>query len=185
MIKIIITTVVSLFLASSAAAQLYKNKVDECNISFFSKTPLEDIDAVSKKATVVLKTTTNDVQVGVPMISFKFPKPLMEEHFNENYVETEKYPVCTFKGKILDEIDFKKDGEYNVKVSGIMDLHGVQNQIETPGIIIIKGNEITINATFKIKMADYKIKVPKLYIKNIAEEVEVKVLAVLDPFTKK
>lgn len=179
---------VTLFLAClitiSLHAQLYKNKAEQGVISFYSQTPLEDIDATSKKATVVLKTTTNDIQIGVPMISFKFKKPLMEEHFNENYVETEKYPTCTFKGKIIEAVDFSKDGEYNVNVKGIMDLHGVQKEIEAPGVIIIKGKEITVSSSFKIRVADYNIKVPSLYVKNIAEVVDVKVNSVLEPYVK-
>ena len=178
------TLFLTCIIAFNLKAQLYKNKVEQGIISFYSKTPLEDIDAISKKATVVLKTSTNDIQVGVPLISFKFKKPLMEEHFNENYVESEKYPTCTFKGKIIESIDFSNDGEYNVTVKGIMDLHGVQKEIVTPGIIVVKGKEISLSSTFKIKVADYNIKVPTLYIKNIAEVVDVKVNSVLEPFVK-
>lgn len=168
----------------TAHAQLYKNKADATSISFFSKTPLEDIDAVNKKATIVLKTTTNDIQFGVTMLGFKFPKPLMEEHFNENYVESSKYPTCIFRGKINETVDYTKDGDYKVTVKGTLDLHGVSKEIEVPGTITVKGNTIIINAAFKIKMADYKIKVPSMYVQNIAEEVDVKVNATLEPFTK-
>ncbi len=170
---------------AKANAQLYKNKADATTISFFSKAPLEDIDATNKKATVVLKTTTNEIQFGVAMLSFKFPKPLMEEHFNENYVESEKYPTCTFKGKINESIDFKKDGENKITVKGTMDLHGVAKEIEIPGTLTVKGDNIAVNATFKIKVADYKIKVPSMYVQNIAEEVDVKVIATLEPYIKK
>jgi len=168
----------------TANAQLYKNKPDATSISFFSKAPLEDIDAVNKKATVVLKTTTNDIQFGVTMLGFKFPKPLMEEHFNENYVESSKYPTCIFRGKIAETIDYTKDGEYKVTVKGNLDLHGVVKEVTVPGTLIIKGNTITVNAAFKLKMTDYKIKVPSMYVQNIAEEVDVKVNVTLEPFTK-
>lgn len=170
---------------TTASAQLYKNKAEAGIISFFSKAPLEDIDATNKKATIVLKTTTNEIQFGVAMLSFKFPKPLMEEHFNENYVESEKYPTATFKGKINETIDYSKEGEHKVTVKGTMDLHGVAKEIEVPGTLSIKGGNIVINANFKIKVADYKIKVPSMYVQNIAEEVDVKVNGTLEPFTKK
>ncbi|MES2132432.1 MAG: YceI family protein [Bacteroidota bacterium] len=170
---------------TTANAQLYKNKAEAGIISFFSKAPLEDIDATNKKATIVLKTTTNEIQFGVAMLSFKFPKPLMEEHFNENYVESEKYPTATFKGKISETIDYTKDGEYKVTVKGTMDMHGVAKEIEVPGTLSIKGTNIMINANFKIKVADYKIKVPSMYVQNIAEEVDVKVIGTLEPFTIK
>ncbi|MBC7694469.1 MAG: YceI family protein [Burkholderiales bacterium] len=183
--NLMITTLLVILLTVSANAQLFRGKPDASSISFFSKSPLEDIDATNKKAVIVLKTTTNDIQFGVPMISFKFRKPLMEEHFNENYVESTKFPTCTFKGKINETIDYTKDGEHKVTSKGTMNLHGVSKEVEADGTIAIKGNEITIVSTFKIKVADYGIKVPSLYVKNIGEVVDVKVNAVLIPFEKK
>lgn len=185
MIKSVITFLCVVALTINANAQLYKGKTDASSISFFSKSPLEDIDATNKKVSVVLRTTTNDLQFAVPMISFKFPKPLMEEHFNENYVESTKFPTCTFKGKIVETIDFTKDGEHKVNVKGSLELHGVTKDIEVTGTITIKGTEVHVVSTFKIKVADYNIKVPSLYVQNIAEVVDVKVNAVLEPFTKK
>ena len=185
MIRSIFTALFVAALTMSANAQFYKGKPDASTISFFSKSPLEDIDATNKKATVVIKTTTNDIQFGVPMLGFKFAKPLMEEHFNENYVESTKYPTCTFKGKIVETVDYTKEGEHKVTAKGILDLHGVQKEIEVPGTITVKGNEFLISANFKIKVAEYNIKVPSLYVQNIAEVVDVKVNAALEPFTKK
>lgn len=183
--NIIITSFLVIAISFIANAQLYRGKQDASSISFFSKSPLEDIEATNKKAVIVLKTTTNDIQFGVPMISFKFPKPLMEEHFNENYVESTKFPTCTFKGKINETIDFTKDGEHKVTSKGTMNLHGVSKEVEASGTLTIKGKEITITSSFKIKVADYGIKVPSLYVQNIAEVVDVKVNAVLEPFEKK
>jgi polyisoprenoid-binding protein YceI len=160
-------------------------KPDGSTISFFSKSPIEDITATNKKTTIVLKTTTNDIQFGVPMISFKFRKPLMEEHFNENYVESDKYPICTFKGKINEQIDYTKDGEHKVSAKGTLNLHGVTKEIEATGTLTIKGNELSITSTFKIRVADYNIKVPSLYVRNVAEVVDVTVNATLEPFEKK
>ncbi len=185
MIKLFSTALLLVAATISANAQLYKGNTDASTISFFSKSPLEDIDATNKSVIVMLKTTTNDIQFGVPMIGFKFAKPLMEEHFNENYVESTKYPKCTFKGKINETIDYTKDGEYKVTAKGTMDLHGVQKEIEAPGTITIKGNQILLSANFKIKVADYNIKVPSLYVQNIAEVVDVKVNSTLEPYTKK
>lgn len=170
---------------SALQAQLYRNKADAGIITFFSKSPLENIEASNRKVTIVLKTTTNDIQFGVTMLSFKFASSLMEEHFNENYVESDKYPTCTFRGKINETVDYTKDGEYKVTVKGTLDLHGVTKEIEVPGTITVKGNTITVNSKFNIKIADYKIKVPSMYVQNIAEEVEVTVNGSLEPFAKK
>lgn len=182
----LITVLLLIFTSITIAkAQLYTGRSEASTISFFSKSPLEDIYAINKKTTIVLKTTTNDIQFGVPMISFKFRKSLMEEHFNENYAESAKYPICTFKGKINEQIDYTKDGEYKVSAKGTLNLHGVTKELESPGTLTIKGNEIVITTTFKIKVADYNIKVPSLYVRNIAEVVDVTVNAILVPFEKK
>lgn len=183
--KIVFTTLCLAILTTSIKAQIFKGKPDATSISFYSKSPLEDIDATSKKVTVVIKTTTNDIQFAVPMISFKFPQALMEEHFNENYVESTKFPTCIFKGKIIEQIDFSKDGEHKVTVKGTLDLHGVTKEIEATGTITVKGQELIVSSAFKIKIADYNIKVPSLYVQNIAEIVDIKVNATLEPFVKK
>lgn len=185
MAKLIILFMFVFLTSIISKAQLYKGKEDASIISFFSKAPLEDISATNKKVSVVLKTTTNDIQFGVPMVSFKFKKPLMEEHFNENYVESEKYPTSIFKGKINEQIDYTKDGEYKVSVKGILSLHGVSKEMDATGTLTIKGNEILIISTFKIRVADYNIKVPSLYVQNIAEVVDVTVNATLEPLEKK
>lgn len=166
-------------------AQIYKVKPEGSTITFFSKSPIEDITATNKKATFVINTNTNDIQVGITMVYFKFPKALMEEHFNENYVESNKYPTCIFKGKITESIDYAKDGEHKVNVKGTLNLHGVTKEIDLQGMISIKANEISLNTDFKIRLADYNIKVPSLYVQNIAEVVDVKTTAILEPFIKK
>lgn len=183
--KLIITTVVLFGAIVSLPAQIYKSKADGSSVTFFSKSPLEDITAVNKKSTFVINTATNDIQAGITMISFKFKSPLMEEHFNENYVESDKYPTSVFKGKIVESIDYTKDGENKVTVKGTLNLHGVTKDVEMQGTLTKKGNEISIASDFKIKIADYKIKVPSLYVQNIAEVVDVKVTATLEPFAKK
>lgn len=181
-----ISLLLFIFTTSIAAkAQLYSGKKDGSSISFFSKAPLEDISATNKNTTIVLNSSTNDIQFSVPMISFKFRKALMEEHFNEKYVESPKYPTCVFKGKINEKIDYTKDGEHKVSAKGTLNLHGVTKEIEATGTLTIKGNDLHINSTFQIKIADYDIKVPSLLAQNIAEVVDVTVNVVLEPFEKK
>jgi polyisoprenoid-binding protein YceI len=183
--RLLVTGLFFIGALTGVKAQIYKNKADGGIISFFSKAPLEDIEATNKKVTMVLKTTTGEVQFGATMLNFKFPKPLMEEHFNENYVESDKFPICTYKGKINETIDYTKDGEHKVTVKGTMDLHGVAKEVEIPGTLTVKGGLILLNAKFKIKVADYKVKVPSMYVQNIAEEVEVTVNGTLEPYVKK
>ena len=109
----------------------------------------------------------------------------MEEHFNENYLESQKYPNAVFKGKINEKIDYTQDGEHKVTVTGKMEIHGVTKDETYEGTLTKKGNEIIIKCKFKIRVADYKIEVPSLYVKNIAEVVDIDVSTILEPFQKK
>lgn len=179
-------------------AQIYKAKDGTTQISFYSKAPLEDIEAMNKGAIIVLNSTTNDIQIRVSIQNFKFKNSLMEEHFNENYMETDKkgpddangsptYPNrnAVFKGKINEKIDYSQDGEHKVTVTGKMELHGVTRDVTLDGTLKKSGAELVIATKFKIKVADYNIKVPSMYVKNIAEVVDVTVNSTLEPFQKK
>ncbi|MBA3665879.1 MAG: YceI family protein [Bacteroidetes bacterium] len=180
-----ILSVLAVFFFLSGSAQIYKAKDGGTIISFYSKSPLEDIDATNKGAIVVMNTNTSDLQVRVTIQNFKFKNALMEEHFNENYLESQKFPNAVFKGKINEKIDYTKDGDHKVTVTGKMEMHGVTKEETYEGTLSKKGNEITIKCKFKIKVADYGIKVPSLYVKNIAEVVDIDVHTVLEPFVKK
>ncbi|MDO9000408.1 YceI family protein [Sediminibacterium sp.] len=177
--------VAALFLSLSGFSQIFKAKDGTTLIHFYSKSPLEDIDASNKGAIIVLNTTSGDIQVRVTIQNFKFKNGLMEEHFNENYLESTKFPNCVFKGKINEKVDFTKDGENKVSVTGKMELHGVTKEVTLDGMLTKKGSEIIIDTKFQIKVADYDIKVPSLYVKNIAEIVDVTLTSTLEPFVKK
>ncbi len=166
-------------------SQIFKAKDGATLIHFYSKSPLEDIEANNKNAVIVLNTATGDIQVRVTIQAFKFKNGLMEEHFNENYLESTKYPNSVFKGKINEKIDFSTDGQNKVTVSGKMEMHGVTRDVELDGLLTKKGNEIYIDSKFKLKVADYGIKVPSLYIKNIAEVIDISVVSTLEPYIKK
>ena len=111
------------------------------------------------------------------MRSFNFRKALMEEHFNENYIESDKYPKATFKGKVvnIEELDLKKNGTYSLNVTGDITLHGVTKPVQTKAECVVDGGKITAKTVFPLKVKDFGIKVPRLVINNIAEEVEVTV----------
>lgn len=158
---------------------------DSCKISFFSETPVENIDATNKAAKPILNTATGDIQVKIVNTAFVFPKPLMQEHFNENYMESEKYPNTVFKGKINEKIDYTKDGVNNVTVTGKLDMHGVTKEITIKGTVTVKGAVLLLNTSFMIHIADYNIKIPSLVVKNIAEDVTVKLNATMKPYVKK
>lgn len=152
------------------------------SVSFFSKAPLENISAESAQLMSVLNQNTGELQFSVLIKSFHFKKSLMETHFNENYLESDRFPKATFKGKITDmaSVDFTKDGTYAVTVSGDLNIHGITNKISTTGTIIIKSGSISAAATFKVKPAEYRISIPNLVKDNIAEIIDVKVSCLYD-----
>ena len=176
--------VFALITFSGAQAQdIYKGT--ESFVSFFSSAPLEDIEAKNTKSvTTVLRLSDNKFQAEIKNKDFVFEKSLMQEHFNEKYMESDKYPVAKFSGVIQEKIDYKKEGVYSATVKGQMTMHGVTKDVEVKGKITVKGSSITIDAKFKIRVDDYKIPVPTLYIKNIAEIVDVTLKSTLKPFSK-
>lgn len=176
----------------SSYAQIYTAKTGATAISFYSEAPMENIEALNKGAIIVLKASTNEIQIRVTMQNFKFKNALMEEHFNENYMETEKkvngaYPNrnAEFKGKINEPVDYTKDGETKVTITGKLTMHGVTKDVTLNGTVTKKGNDVIIYSKFKVKVADYNIKVPSMYVKNIAEEVDITVNSTLEPLQKK
>lgn len=142
--------------------------------SFFSETPLENISAENKSTLVALNTTTKEVAVRIQNVAFKFPNKLMEEHFNENYMESEKYPLSVFKGKIVENIDLQKQGTYQVSVKGILDMHGVKQERIIKAQIIVGSESINVTSDFNIKLVDHKIDIPKLVFEKIAESIAIK-----------
>ena len=121
----------------------------------------------------------------VKIDKFVFKNSLMQEHFNENYMETTKYPNGEFKGKINEKLDWTKDGVYKVTVTGKLTMHGVEKDRTIPGTITIAGQNISIDSKFDVPLKDHNIEVPKLVIKNIAEIISVKVNGNYQPYKKK
>ncbi|MEH6305871.1 YceI family protein [Olivibacter sp. CPCC 100613] len=151
-----------------------------CNgatISFFSSTPVEDIEGISKNGLSALDVNTGDIVFKVKNTSFQFKKKLMQEHFNENYMESEQYPFSEFKGKINDPDKLKDNGSYQCIVRGTLTVHGVAKSYTAPVKITVNNGAITAACTFKVKTADHGIEVPTIVIKNIAETLDVKVAA--------
>lgn len=153
------------------------------NISFFSKTDLEDIDAHNRSVTCVLDTKTGNVQFSVLMKGFEFKKALMQEHFNEDYIESDKYPKAEFKGQVLnnDNIDYSKEATQQVKVKGQLSMHGQTNEIEVDGAIAVKDGKLSITSEFPVTIADYKIQVAAFAKNKVAKTVSVKVSCLLEP----
>ncbi|MEO7444154.1 MAG: YceI family protein [Ferruginibacter sp.] len=178
--KLVLFSLTCIIAITTASAQKVYTK--NGNISFFSKTIMENISADNSQVMSVLDKNTGDLQFSVLIRSFHFKKALMEEHFNENYMESDKFPKALFKGQVddLKNIDFTKDGVYKIKVKGQMTLHGVTDDVKTEGNITVKSGMVTGSAMFKIKLEDYKISVPSVVKNNISEVIDITVNCVYD-----
>jgi hypothetical protein len=169
MVRLIIS-IFFIILSFTVNAQQYLTKSAE--ISFFSEAPIEDISAKNNKVSAVYDSETKQLVFQLNILDFIFPKPLMQEHFNENYLESDRFPKASFSGNI---------GKLN-KVSiatGTLKIHGESNEVDVKGSLVKSDDSVTIDATFTIQLKDYKIKIPKIVMYNIAEEIEVTVKAKL------
>lgn len=169
--KLLNVVLLMLSISGSAMAQKYVTKTGA--VSFFSKTPAEDISAVNKNVTAILSSGDKKIASLIIMRNFKFERPLMEEHFNENYLETSKYPKSTFLGSYAGDVDFSKNGTYPIQVSGTLILHGVTKQVSFPATITVNGDNVTADGKTQIALADYKVEIPKLVFYKIAEKIDI------------
>jgi hypothetical protein len=150
-------------------------------ISFYSKATLENIEAHNRSVTCVLDSKTGAIQFSALVKGFEFEKALMQQHFNENYLESTKHPRAEFKGQIANngDINYAQDGTYNAKVKGKLTIHGETQDVETDGTITVKGGKLQAAGDFNVQLQDYKIKNDKL--NNISNTIRVSVNCSLEP----
>jgi hypothetical protein len=144
-------------------------------IGFYSKTPFEDITAENNQAYAVLDPNSHQIAFAVLMKGFIFPKELMQEHFNENYIESDKYPKATFSGSCSGDMELSKEGIYQVVIKGDLSLHGVTRKIETTAQLEVKKDRILGTSTFNLKPEDFQISIPGIVREKIAREISVKI----------
>jgi polyisoprenoid-binding protein YceI len=171
-------SVVFFIAVTNVMAQKYS--VEQSIVKFHSSAAIEDIEAVNQTATGLLNVSSNEIAFLLPVRNFKFENSLMEEHFNEKYMESEKYPNATFKGK-LEGFSSAISAEQSVKAVGVLSMHGVSRQVSMAGTISRLGDKLIIRSGFLIRLDDYKIKIPQLLWQNIAEEVDVSVEFIFKP----
>jgi len=152
-------------------------------IGFYSHTAIEDIKADNNQVASILDISTGEIVFQLLIKSFHFDKALMEEHFNENYLESEKFPRSTFKGKItnLSSVDFSKTGKYEVTVEGDLNMHDVTNKVTAGGTVEVVTGGINATSKFNLVPEDYNIKIPGLVRANIAKGLEITVIMKYTP----
>ncbi len=153
-------------------AQGYKSVTGE--VAFFSSAPIEDIKADNKEATGLFNVSTGAMAFLVPIKGFRFRKSLMQQHFNERFMESDRYPEATFDGK-LTGYTLSDNGVQNVVAEGNLTIHGISKSIREKGDLTYNAGEITMKAVFPVSLADFDIEIPQVLFYNIAEEVEVTV----------
>lgn len=165
-------------------AQKFFTKAGE--ITFHSDAPMEKIEAVNNTVTSVLDVESGRLQFAALIKAFQFEKALMQEHFNENYMESTKFPKATFSGKISEgTVDPGNDGTYEVTVAGELMIHGITKEVDVPATLTVQGEKIMAVSTFTVAVADYGIEIPSIVAEKIAKIVEVRVKVDLAPLPGK
>ena len=152
-------------------------------IYFNASAKLEKVEATNRSVIAVMDTKTGAVQFAVMLKGFEFEKALMQEHFNENYVESDKYPKSEFTGQIVNnkEINYSKDGVYSAKVTGRLILHGQTKDVSATGKITVKNGKLQLDADFEVLLSDFKIDIPGLVKENISNNTKISVACQLEP----
>jgi len=154
------------------------------SIKFYSDAPIADVSATTQSISGAVNVQTKKVFFKVAITSFHFENAKMEEHFNENYMESGKFPNAQFDGVIVDQIDLSKEGQYTVSVKGNLQIHGVTKEVTIPGSITVKDGKIWAFSKFQVKVADYNITVPSAVSQHIAENVDITVNLTMVPYKK-
>lgn len=158
-----------------ADQQLYACK--NARVSLFSSAPIEDIAATSTTGTSAFNAANGDFAFSVNIVSFQFKKSLMQDHFNSEYLESDKFPKAIFKGKIQQHINTAQNGTYPVTAVGELDVHGVKQNRTLQGSITVNNGAVSVASEFMVKCADHNIQIPKIVFHNIAESIQIKVAA--------
>jgi hypothetical protein len=171
-----------LFFLVLPSVVVYSQKftTEKGQISFFSDAPIEDIEAINTVVGSLFNSSNGEIVYILKMRDFIFPKALMREHFNEKYMESEKYPKGTFQGKIVGFLT-QETGAQKVRAVGKLSIHGVTHDIDVPGTIENVNGKLHMKSKFMVKLADYNIKIPTIVWQNIAEEVEVRIDFIYKP----
>ncbi|MFM2359019.1 MAG: hypothetical protein RLY16_1012 [Bacteroidota bacterium] len=170
--KILFTLVLTMIVGIVAMAQTYKTKDGTIYFNPNKDQNNKEYAASSKEATAVLKAETGEVALLVPMKTFHFNNALLEEHFNENYLHTNKFPNGSYKGKLIGFTAdmLTKDGDYNLVSEGSVTLHGVTKTFKAPLKMSVKGKTVTFTCNFKIKAEDFNIEIPGVVKPKLAAE---------------
>jgi polyisoprenoid-binding protein YceI len=162
-----------IFLLISTSSFAQKFISEKSKVTFFSEAVLENITATNVKASGIVNLTNQEFAFSIPIKDFQFEKSLMKEHFNEKYMESDKFPKATFTGK-MEGFNNTSTAPQTVTAKGKLTIHGVTRDVEVTGTIQkTKSSSLSISAKFPVKLTDHKIQIPELLWQKVAEQVEV------------
>ena len=157
---------------SISQTEIYRT--NDGQVHFISEAPLEIIQASSKSLQAVIDAQKNTFAFAIPMRSFHgFNSPLQQEHFNENYMESHKYPRATFDGKIIEQVDLTQAGEYLIRAKGKLNIHGIEQERIIKSKVSIGPETMRISARFTIMLEEHDISIPMIVYQKIAKEIKV------------
>lgn len=162
--------------------QTYMTRTGKIDFDATTKSSPEKIEAKNNEVACIVDAKTGDLRFQVLIKSFKFERELMQEHFNENYMESDKFPKSEFKGKItnLSEVKFDKSGTYDVKATGKLTIHGVTKDVDVTGFIIVKSNSLILHSKFSVNLSAYNISVPAVVADKVDKSAAITLEAVLE-----
>ncbi len=173
--KIIFATILIFTVQLVSAQNMYMTKTGK--IAFFSRSKVEKVEAENNEVASLLNAQSGEFVFQLLVKGFHFDRALMEEHFNENYVESNKFPKSTFKGKVtnISTVNFLKDGSYPVTVEGDLTIHGITKKTATKGTVTVKAGKVSTLAKFSIKLKDYAITIPSVVGDKVSEDIDITV----------
>ena len=178
--KYVLIILLSFLNLNRAEQDLYTCK--NASITIFSSALIEDIKAVSSSGVSVYNATTGELDFSVAISSFQFQKAFMQQHFNSDYMESDKYPRAIFKGKIEEHIDITKEGAYTVNATGELTVHGITQKRTIQGSLTVKNGIVYMASEFMVKCADHNIDIPQILFYHIAESIKITVAATYNPY---
>lgn len=173
-----LTLLLSVF--TGMAGPIYE--VKESKVKFRSKAPKELISAATAKMSGVVDVEHHSFAFKIAIATFEgFNSPLQRDHFNENYMESNLFPVATFVGKIIEEVDLTNAGTYEVRAKGKLTIHGIAQERIIKCHLTCTREEIIVDSDFIVPLADHDIKIPRIVVAKLATDISVNVHATLGP----
>lgn len=165
-----------------AHAQKFFTKTGRIDFNATASSSPKNILAVNRTVTCVLDAANGNMQFAVLIKGFIFELALMQEHFNENYLESDKFPKAEFKGAVVNNaaVNYFKDGAYVVTVKGKLTMHGQTKDVEAPGKLVVQGGTINATASFALLLADYGVSIPGVVADKVNKTAKIEVACNLE-----